>query len=1010
MRRLFHARKVFVVCLVGFLSGGVPAVAQSLRRGPYLQLGSTSTVSVRWRTNSRTDSVVRYGTGAGNLNKTKSVGGSRTEHEVRLTGLSSNRKYYYSVGSSSTRLASGSNFFFRTAPLSDDDEPMRVWVIGDSGTANSNARRVRNGFLAYNGSSYVDVWLMLGDNAYVDGTDAEYQAAVFDTYSSILRQSILWPTLGNHDGSTASSTSQTGPYYDIFTLPRRAEAGGVASGTEAYYSFDYGNVHFVCLNSYDVDRSPNGPMLRWLENDLSQNTKDWLIAYWHHPPYSKGVHDSDREIFLIDMRENANPILEAHGVDMVLCGHSHSYERSYLIDGHYGRSGSFRNSMIAMPGSGNATSDGPYTKSAPGAVSNEGAVYAVAGASGKTTGGPLNHPAMYISLNLLGSMVLDVSGERLDAVYLDQGGRVVDEFSIIKGGRGNGAPTVSITRPQHGATIFVPADVVIEATARDSDGAVTRVDFFADGNRLSTDRSAPYRTTWRNVPSGDHTLTTIATDDRGATRSSAPVVISVRADDAVTVSLRNGSGAYNGMTDTKIMRDTPAINFGSTSRLEIDGSPDSAAIFRWDVTSIPPGSRVLDASLSVRVFGLSGEVYEFYALKRNAVESQATWERASRGNNWQKPGAAGANDRESTVLGSIAGSSTGSTVIDLNSSGLAKVQDWVDHPARNYGLILLDYANADGLDLRSGEYGTVAHRPQLTITYEPAGGEPSNQSPTVSITSPTDGAVYTEPASLVIHASAADRDGNVTRVRFYADGKLLGSDTSSPYRFTWSSPGPGLRRLSAVATDSDGAVATSSTVRVDVKAAGGETLTVSLREGGDGYKGVTDTFINKERAGKNYGASGQLEVDGKPDKAILVRWDLDELPDGASVTDVLLTFQVINSSGNSYELYALKRGWTESQATWSRASAGVSWQTPGADGPEDRDQTVLSSVTWNSLGLRTLRLNAAGVTKVQEWIDRPFKNHGFILMDQAASNGLDFRSSNHGTASQRPELTITYRP
>ncbi len=79
----------------------------------------------------------------------------------------------------------------------------------------------------------------------------------------------------------------TGPYYDMFTLPAAGEAGGIASGTEAYYSFDYANIHFICLDSYDVDRSVDGAMLTWLEYDLVATTADWIIAFWHHPPYTK---------------------------------------------------------------------------------------------------------------------------------------------------------------------------------------------------------------------------------------------------------------------------------------------------------------------------------------------------------------------------------------------------------------------------------------------------------------------------------------------------------------------------------------------------------------------------------------------------------------------------------------------------------------------------------------------------------------------------------------------------
>ena len=104
------------------------------------------------------------------------------------------------------------------------------------------------------------------------------------------------------------------PYYDAYVCPTRGEAGGVPTGTEAYYSFDYGRIHFICLDSHDLDRKPTGLMARWLKLDLERTKADWLVAFFHHPPYTKGTHDSDREKQLIEMRQHIMPILESGGV------------------------------------------------------------------------------------------------------------------------------------------------------------------------------------------------------------------------------------------------------------------------------------------------------------------------------------------------------------------------------------------------------------------------------------------------------------------------------------------------------------------------------------------------------------------------------------------------------------------------------------------------------------------------------------------------------------------------
>src|SRR4029434_7395586 len=105
-------------------------------------------------------------------------------------------------------------------------------------------------------------------------------------------------------------------------MPTGGQIGGVPSGSEAYYSFEYANIHFICLDSEGSNRSASGPMLSWLELDLDANTRPWIIAFWHHPPYSKGSHDSDDSADsggrMRDMRQNALPILRTGGVDVLL--------------------------------------------------------------------------------------------------------------------------------------------------------------------------------------------------------------------------------------------------------------------------------------------------------------------------------------------------------------------------------------------------------------------------------------------------------------------------------------------------------------------------------------------------------------------------------------------------------------------------------------------------------------------------------------------------------------------
>ena len=409
-------------------AGGLDA--QTIVRGPYLQRSTEDSVVVRWRTDLASSSRVIIGATPGAADLTITDTAMEEDHEVTISGLLPDTMYYYQVGTLTQVLAGGdTDHFFRTHPTIGTDAPVRIWVIGDAGTADGDQAAVRDAYYTFAGLDSTDVWLMLGDNAYDDGTDVEYQGALFDMYTDLLKRTPFWATRGNHenDGNV---------HYALCTNPTQAEAGGVASGTESYYSFDFANIHFVCLDSDQSDRSPTGPMLTWLAADLANNLQEWTIAYWHHPPYTKGSHDSDDDTDsggrMQDMRENALPILEAGGVDLVLSGHSHCYERSNLVDGHYGLSTTFDPLTMQIDGGdGVPTGDGAYQKTI--GAANDGTVYIVMGSSGKTGGGTFDHPVMEVSFGELGSLVLDVTGTTLTGTMLRETGSIPDVFQITKG-------------------------------------------------------------------------------------------------------------------------------------------------------------------------------------------------------------------------------------------------------------------------------------------------------------------------------------------------------------------------------------------------------------------------------------------------------------------------------------------------------------------------------------------------------------------------------------------------
>ena len=435
--------------------------ALSVTRGPYLQVGTSSNIVVRWRTSVASSTRVLFGTNLADLNLVASNATLATEHEVTLSGLWPDTKYFYAIGTSTQMLAGDATYFFVTSPAPGPARSTRIWAIGDFGTGYPAQQNVRDAYLNFTGQRYTDVWLMLGDNAYYSGLDYEYQAYVFNVYPSLLRQTVVWPTVGNHETAQSQTLSDNYDYYRIFTMPANGQAGGVASGTEHYYSYDYANIHFVCLDSMTaVYRQPDSPMAQWIRADLAETTKDWIIVYFHHPAYTKGSHDSDLEGALIEMRENIVPILESFGVDLILSGHSHAYERSFLIDGFYGLSTSVNETNFIDHGDGRVSGTGPYLKPAGGLGVRRGLVYVVDGSSGgQGGGGSLNHPAMYYSVLTPGSLVLDVNGLRLDATFLSGSGTVDDAFTILKGDYPGGPPVLDITRAGTNAVISWPTSI-----------------------------------------------------------------------------------------------------------------------------------------------------------------------------------------------------------------------------------------------------------------------------------------------------------------------------------------------------------------------------------------------------------------------------------------------------------------------------------------------------------------------------------------------------------------------
>jgi 3',5'-cyclic AMP phosphodiesterase CpdA len=161
-----------------------------------------------------------------------------------------------------------------------------------------------------------DFVLLAGDLAYDSGRRDELEANVFDVYGEMMGQVPFFPASGNHDYATEDAA----PFREAFAL---FENGG-EEGRERWYSFDWGPVHVAVLDTEQVSAT----QASWLDADLAASDRPFEIVLLHRPPYSSGSHGSDGAV-----QSTFVPIFVEHGVDLVLAGHDHDYERTHPIYG-----------------------------------------------------------------------------------------------------------------------------------------------------------------------------------------------------------------------------------------------------------------------------------------------------------------------------------------------------------------------------------------------------------------------------------------------------------------------------------------------------------------------------------------------------------------------------------------------------------------------------------------------------------------------------------------------------
>ena len=474
---------IYALILSIIINNSSFAAINKIVRGPYLQEPSSDSMVIKWSTKKPSIALVELSNkGTSQTYKDLVL---NTDHEILITDLKANTKYKYSIFAEKKNkreiIENDNNeteFSFKTFPDSKEART-QVLVLGDPGilsdkTMKSHVRKTQTkvieGLEAYktqNKISDFDFILTLGDNAYHNGTDKEFQKGFFEPYSELLANTPLLTCFGNHDSgldrqflsySARSYLYPRGVYYDIFSLP----------GKEAYYSFEHGDAHFIVLDSFDSiwedlkeDRSnyeevwdetstQKNSMLEWLKQDLDNNLSDWNIVIFHHPPFTEESEYKKQDIWRAWVNSFVVPLIESKQVDLALSGHIHNYQRSFPVFSEEKENKKELLKPVEIKKHKKEFVENYLEKIrelklknySPVVLSKEkneykkgqGLIYSILGSSGAAFK-ELEEEALPIfatRLQKAGSVILNIDSDSLDYNFIGIDGEVLDSFTISK--------------------------------------------------------------------------------------------------------------------------------------------------------------------------------------------------------------------------------------------------------------------------------------------------------------------------------------------------------------------------------------------------------------------------------------------------------------------------------------------------------------------------------------------------------------------------------------------------
>ena len=383
--------------------------------------------------------------------------------------------------------------------------------------------------------------------------------------------------------------------------------------------------------------------------------------------------------------------------------------------------------------------------------------------------------------------------------------------------KANVLPTVAITAPAVGASLFAPAKVTMTASASDSDGTVARVTYYQGTTSLGYSSVAPYTVNWLNAAAGTYSVTAKATDDKGGITTSAPVTVVVQSNALPTVAMTApATNATYAAPGSIILQASAADSDGSISKVDYYSGASlvksaTVAPYTANWTSVAIGSYVITARATDNTGGVTISAPINVTVAANVAPTVSISAPANN-TSFAAPGlitlSAAALDSDGKV-NSV--SFYNGTVLLRTVTAEPFTYTWSGAAVGVYTV------TAKAID----DKGAMTTSALISVTVK------ANVAPTASIASPAANAIFGAPANITVTANTGDIDGTVKRVAFYAGTTLIGNVDTAPFTFVWPNVVAGGYNLTVRATDDKGAMTVSAPVAIMVKATSVPTVSIT---------------------------------------------------------------------------------------------------------------------------------------------------------------------------------------